>query len=754
MPLTLDFGSVGSVEVAAAGDLSKYLGSGIGSLITFAPMVAASLASPIANIPAGSVSTTLNFSASPSWTVAQTVGITLTVAPEAVCTLTIFKPGDTLLTYTLGEDAQPTPVTVPAAAYYVSISLQCSLEIDAGASFSAGQLGVSGNISSDDQFTIANYYAVAPSTTLRDAISQAFGSFVLPFQADSIQSLSAGDYVDFEFTGKLALGFGATYGFSGMFFGAQSGNEVTASASTPVGKAVITAAPSFQVGAGFKLQYTQLGAFRVVTGRTPNGATLYLLNDTSSQITATEDFGITLNAGVTFKTDVSTLQSETQTAAQRLLGGAAGTALGSKLSALAGQAAGDIDTAVNGLLSKGDGQKIQLELMQSRLRENTALFIYDFDFSAGTSAYETAMKGDYVTALSMPGVDLAPNSYIEQLYTSQSGLSLQFFDLLQFQDVTTYIQKTDVTYLGSRTFQIRQTAGVKAISGLFGKEREADLYFIAQCRNVLQSAAVSNLDVRWNAIFTDRNNASAFDETRRTLTTLGLPDAANAVQNYIVRNPNGTIQFTLDIPASALGSIDSDDYLPNGKPPAEPHLKDAANYQAFVRSVAAIIGPVDVIVQTFEQSFARYADWLAFNRVVTDQQGSTRPGDRLSEGNTNGDNWPQGYPPADTASRLLVQTYILSGQAFMNFCDSTKKLYRAVPGADTTAKFQELYQAVADMIRDETPFPTYFLKPSMAALLALANVQLQVSGALPDPSAGGNFAFELQPAVLAAAMTA
>jgi hypothetical protein len=311
-----------------------------------------------------------------------------------------------------------------------------------------------------------------------------------------------------------------------------------------------------------------------------------------------------------------------------------------------------------------------------------------------------------------------------------------------------------VTYLGSRTFQIRQTAGVKAISGLFGKEREADLYFIAQCRNVLQSAAVSNLDVRWNAIFTDRNNASAFDETRRTLTTLGLPDAANAVQNYIVRNPNGTIQFTLDIPASALGSIDSDDYLPNGKPPAEPHLKDAANYQAFVRSVAAIIGPVDVIVQTFEQSFARYADWLAFNRVVTDQQGSTRPGDRLSEGNTNGDNWPQGYPPADTASRLLVQPYILSGQAFMNFCDSTKKLYRAVPGADTTAKFQELYQAVADMIRDETPFPTYFLKPSMAALLALANVQLQVSGALPDPSAGGNFAFELQPAVLAAAMTA
>jgi len=31
------------------------------------------------------------------------------------------------------------------------------------------------------------------------------------------------------------------------------------------------------------------------------------------------------------------------------------------------------------------------------------------------------------------------------------------------------IQKADETYLGSRTFQIRQTAGVKTISGPFGK---------------------------------------------------------------------------------------------------------------------------------------------------------------------------------------------------------------------------------------------------------------------------------------------
>ena len=751
MALTLNFGSVGSIEVAAEGDLAKYLDSGVNSLVSFAPMIASGLDSPIANIPSGSISTTLSFSAAPSWTIAQTVGITLSIAPQAVCTLAIFRPGDTLLTYTVGEDAQATPIPVPPNIYYVSIGLQCSLGLDAGANWSAGNLGVSGSISSNDRFNVANFYAVPASATLRDAIQQAFSSFVLPFHADSIQAMPAGDYVDFQFVGKLALGFGATYGFSGMFFGGQSNHEVSASISTPIGKSVISASPSFQVGASFKIQYAHDGVFRVLAGRTVTGATLYLFRDDSSSISATEDFGITLNAGVKFQTDVSTLKSETQTIAQRFLGGAAGTALGNRLSVLVGQAAGDIDAGVNQLLSKADGQKIQLELMQSRSSENTALFIYEFDFSAGTAAYEVAMRGDYATALTMPGVTLAPSSYIEQLYTSAAGINLHIFDLLQFHDVTTYIQKTDITYVGSRTFQIRQIVGVKNISGLFGKEREADLYFIAQCRNVLQSAAITALDVRWNAVFNDRDNASAFDETRRTLVAVGLTGVADAVQKYVVRYPRGVVQFTIDIPADQLGYIDSDDYLFNGKPPAEPHMKDAVNYQAFARAVAAVIGPVDSTAQIFEQYFSQYAGWLAFNRVVNDQQGSNNPGNRINEGNTNGTNWPEGYPPDDHALRLLVQTYILAGQAFMNFCDGTKKLFRALPGADTTAKYQELYRAVSNMIRDETPFPTYFLKPSMAALLTLANVELQVVGPLPDPASGGSFIFQLQPAVAAAA---
>ncbi len=750
MSLKLNLGQY--VELDADGDLAKYLQPGLDNILNFDPTVIGALTSKIADVPSGSVSTNFNFSFSPSWTIAQAVGITLSVKPSASCTLSILKPGDTLFTYAMGEDGTDTPVKAPADSYYISIALECSIALQAGAKWSSGNLGVSGSVSTNDQFRVANYYAVGPAVTLRDAIAQAFSSFVLPFHGESIQKLTAGDYVDFEFAGNLALGFGATYGFSGLFFGGQSKGEVTTSFASPVGKTVVKAAPSYQVGASFKLQYTHSDAFRVVAGRTAAGATLYLLKKDASQISTTESLGITLSAGASFQTDASTVRTETQTAAQSLLGPQAGSILGGKLAAAADQAVGEINTAVNKLLQKADGQKISLELTQSRSKENTALFIYDFDFSAGTGAYAVAMTGDYARALTMPGVTLDPRSFVEQIYVKSAGLELQLFNLLDYRDVTQYVQTTEITYVGAKTFQIRKTAGVKAISGLFGKDREADLYFIATCRQVAQSQSVSNVTVRLNAIFIDRNNASAFRETEATLDALGAGGAKVAVQSYVARYPKGTVQLTLDVDTALLGAIDADDYQANGKPAPEPHLKDKRNYEQFVDSAAAVIGPVDTVAQTFEDYFATYADWLEFNRVETDQEGSTRPGDRLAVVGAKADGfpWPEGYPPSDAMLRLLVQTYILAGQSFMNFCAAIKQLLIAMPGTQTAAQYDALYNAVAGMVRKETPFPTYFLKPSMVALMERAGVEL-TAGTLPDPTIGGTFAVTLKAAAPTAA---
>jgi hypothetical protein len=286
---------------------------------------------------------------------------------------------------------------------------------------------------------------------------------------------------------------------------------------------------------------------------------------------------------------------------------------------------------------------------------------------------------------------------------------------------------------------------VKSVSGLFGKEREADLYFIAQCRRVAESADASAFSVRLNAILTDRNNTAAFHETGRMLLALGLSDAAERIDAYLARKPEGPVQLTVDLDSAVLTALKSTDYLPNGEPPSEPHSDDQRNYEEFVQAVGAVIGTADSVATAFDQSFASYEDWLAFNRTVTDQSGSTRPGDRLSEGNPNGNVWPDDYPPHEHSDRLLVQTYILAGQHFMNFCDSLKHLASVVPGVATEEQYENLLRSISGMIRKEIPFPTYFLKPGIVALTKLVDVKLTID-CLPDPNATGDFAISLKPA--------
>ncbi len=743
MPLKLELGSVFSPEVDAQGDLAKFLNPGITSLITLGPAIMNLLDGPVSNVPEGSVSTDFKFNFAPSWTITQTVGITLTVKPEASCTLAIVKPGDTVFTYLLGENGKEVPVKAGPNQYYIAIALKCSLAVEAGAQFSAGNFGVSGSVSNSDEFRIANYFAIEnPSLPLRDCIAQAFSSFVLPFHAASIQKAAAGNYVDFEFNGALALGFGATYGLSGLFLAGRSNGEVSKSFDTRIGKLTVNAAPSFQVAAEFKVQYTHTDTFRIVAARTASGATLYLMRKGSNGIATSEGLHLTLNAGAKFQMDSSTLKAEATAA----VGNALPAALSARLPGVVDQALGAVNNGINGLLKRGDGLKIDLELTQSKVHENTALFIYDFDFSHGIDAYDVAMRGDYAKAVTMEGVSLDPRSFIEQAYISSAGLNLQLFDLLKFHDITEYVQKTAISYLGNRTFQIRQTEGVKAISGLFGKEREADLYFIAQCNRVVDSTALSAVSVRMQAVFNDIDNKDAFRESQHMMTALALTPAATAIGARIAALPKSAVQITLDADAMQLAAVESDDVV-NDKIPQEPHQKDKRNYEQFVAALAEVIGLGDSVSTTFVQSFGRYEDWLEYNRVVTDQEGSTKPGDRLNVGSRNSAaNWPANFPPSDLGLRNAVQTYILAAQAFMNFCDAVKHLAASLPDADTESKFDQIAEAIHEMVRHQVPYPTYFLKPSMVALMRLAGVQLAIDSAVPDPSVEADFSIAIKPA--------
>jgi hypothetical protein len=680
MALNLDLGSVGTVALDADGDLGKRLRPGLDTLVKFNPQTLNFLGTKVADLPTGSLSSDFNFDVGPSWQVSQQVGITLSIEPEVGCSLEVISPGGELFRFTADEDE--TPVTAAPVQYYLKIGLLCGLTIDAGVQWSSGQFGVSGDISKGARFRVANFCPVPATATLREALQQAFSAFVLPFQADRAAAMADGTYVDFEFVGKLGLGFGATYGFSGLFLAGRSNGEVSASFQSPVGQAVASVAPSYQVGAAFKLQYEEEGAFRVITGRTKNatqnGASIYLFRKDATGLTTSETLGITFSPGAKFSTDASTLKNEIQQAVARAMPGKAGATWGSRLADASDALINEVNNGASALLGLGDGHGLQLALEQSEARESSVLFLYDFDFNqSGLAAYDMAMRCDYATAITLPGASLDPRSFVERLYVKRTGLDVQLFDALKFHSITDYIDRTDVNYVGGRTFQIRDSIGVKDVSGLFGKERRADLYFIAQRKS---GDSASDPHVKLQAMFQEHDNADASSETERMLVAFGQPAAKPA-------------KVTLEADAARFGS------LPAG---------GAVAYNAFVRAVSDVIGPQNNVVDIFLAKFGRYDDWKAFSDAV--------------DGNANGDRWPDGYPPSDRIERLKVQTYILGGQHFMDFCDGLKHLAGDAANADTDAKYAALLDAIRGMVHNDLPFPTYFLKPGMVAVMRLAGV--------------------------------
>ncbi len=590
MPLKLSLGSTTTAELDISSDLSKHFLEEAGSITAKIPEIPNDA---VSEIPPQFATLGFNFSAAPSWKIPQVAAITLTVKPQAGCKIAFLKSGATMCQFTTGaESPQQNPIKVRDGHCCVSISLSCSIGLEVGAKFSNGALGVSGSASADEQFRITYHHQVLPTTKVHDAISEAFRRFRLPFHSDGIDDMQDGSYLDAEFVGNLALGFGVTYGFAGIQLAGTSTGNVQAAANTPIGREVLTTSPTVKVDAAFKLTYTHQDDFRLVAGRTniagDNKVTLYLMRKDVATLSSTESVGITLKAGAKFQTDPTTLNREIGLATQPYLGSTAGP-LGIKLASAADPLATDVNSSVNQLLSKGDGQKMVLELMQSRASQDTALFIYALDFTrpdkSGQRAYDLAMGGDYASAIQESGAKLDPRSFVEQQYLTSAGIHLQLFGLLNFQDVTKYIDQNDVTYIGSRTFQIRSTEGVTEISGTSKKSQEADLYFVAECRNVSGSTAVSGASVKLQAIFIDKGIGEAFDHSARALAALGRGEEAESIRGYAHLAPHGTVRLAFNVPSQLFGKLQSDDYQ-NGHPAAEPHQKDQANYEAFTHAFA------------------------------------------------------------------------------------------------------------------------------------------------------------------------
>jgi hypothetical protein len=227
---------------------------------------------------------------------------------------------------------------------------------------------------------------------------------------------------------------------------------------------------------------------------------------------------------------------------------------------------------------------------------------------------------------------------------------------------------------------------------------------------------VSGTAVRLRVVLVDGDNRDAIGESAAMLAALGEQAASDAVRAAA----GGPVRITFDADVALFAGL---------------ALDDASSYERFARAVTAVIGPANNPAKIFESRFTRYGDWQAF--------------DRATEGNPNGSVWPENYPPSDRITRLAVQTYILSGNAFTKFCAALKRLASDLPAADTRPEYEALLKAIEGMVRHNVPFPTYFLKPSMAALFEMASARLVLDGKLPAPGKEGGVAVTYRAAAAA-----
>ena len=448
----------------------------------------------------------------------------------------IIRKQGVLLSYQLGQDNQDVEIVkVPEGYAYVSVEMLVSLEVEGDAKFSHGNLGISTEASKNRKFVIANHKCISLDTPVGEALREALERFELPFKTKGVEALDDNDYLEYEFIGNLALGFGLKYGVRGVFLGGRSNGEIKRSFESPLGKAVVKARPSFQAQTSFSVDYQYEDAFRIIVGRHKrpadvNTVTLFLFRMDQSKLEAQFSAEISISGDASARFDLE-LKKIIDAAAKKLTEGlgvdARDEAIDAFKKALKTQEnrrqlekyVKEADARVNKLLKKLDNKKVELAVLHERIKKDTALFNYEFDFNqsaASDNGYSLAIKGEFAKAIKVDGVNLLPGSFVENELIRRTTISFQLFDLFQFASITEYFEKSTMVYAGQGVFRLRFDTGVRHESGRVGHTRQVEVFYTADALTK-DFKSVVDLDVKMHFILNDHDNRKAARQTTQAL---------------------------------------------------------------------------------------------------------------------------------------------------------------------------------------------------------------------------------------------
>lgn len=700
------------------------------------------------------------------WDIPSVPGLGLSFGFKAGLTgeILLKKVGEELFSYTQGEDEEDIPdiperekdkkitVTLPNDKAAVVVILNVALGVSGGATFSHGTLGVSAGISNNDTFKIANYKCFDPNTNVWTAIQSAFESFVLPFQSSSVQKLKDGDYLEYEFIGKLGVTVGLTYGF-GSFAAGRSFGEVSRSLESDLGKIVFGINPTAKAGLSFDLSYDHTDAFRIVSGRhidttkNINSASLFIFKMDKSKLKTVFTAGISLSAGANFNIK-SNLNDLIDKAANELFG---------NLPPLAKKAAiesfkrflnsnegkrelekyiKEVNDEVGKLLAIANNGKIQLQIMYERIKQNKVVLNYEFDLNIpnALNSYNSAISGDFRSVVKHPGVSLLPGSYMEDLLIKRTTFSFQFFDVFHFQDITTYFESAKIAYAGNGTFKLRFITGVSHENGRVGHERYAEIYFVTN--SITKDTKVfEDIEIKLNFALIDNANRKAARQTIGALEAIGAGTELQAITSRL----RATVETDVSLKVKVLFTFYKDAYkslksndFNNNSPTNLPHALDQHNWTVFVNACNKVLVGEGFRGEGFPNLVEQFGRWILYNRTAIDREISIDPPNRREFGNNNTESvWPSDWINISHDKRREMLVYLYAGQAFMNACDDLKHLANDLNTTLTDTAYKQLLKSLNLMIQED--FKVWFTKPILVALCKLTNSQIRVIKA-PKPT--------------------
>ena len=671
-------------------------------------------------------------------TIDSNTSVTFGIGPGFKCSVIVRKAGTVFPSTLPAVQSDPTvtkTIAVPDGKAYVSIVLSVSLQVKAAGNFTNGALGVSAGINADDMFGLANHFLFDQATPIRDAVLNAFGRFVLPFGPDinDLNGLQAGDIVESEFVGSLALSAGLTAGFDGVLFGAFGSGGLSLSASSLLGSVLASAKPTFNLGLSLEIDYTHTDAFRMVIQAQDSNIELLFFKRHTDDLKTTIDASASLNPGVSvnFADKIPALLNS---AAQKLMAGQdltiaqAFTNGVSQLVSAATQPLADATSELNSvpqnLLKKLPSLTVDASITFETVTQHTIFGVFDFSrVPANAAAWKAAMTGDLQSALHLPGMNLGVGSYVEDSLTRSTTFSFAFFGL-DAKTVEQYLNDVTLTYAGNGQFQYRLKTGSAASSNFFGHQKEADFYFLVAA-NLVHDGAVNNEAVTLNIVRKDQNASDRSFSMGKTISLL-LPTEGPAIAQLLAAatrtNKNIPVTLTAQFAATAFTNIRATPFI-GGKPqPQSAQVDDKKNFELFTQAVD------DVAVSAsdrFPDILNDYDNvWAPVNQNEFGRPGGPPDGppDRTQSGDQG--NAIQAFTGLNRFAGCEESTlhgyvsFLEQARIFMCLCADLQQLAVLSGDPESSKQFKDVVDLVTKIGKgDVTTFPLEYLNAVLLALV-------------------------------------